>query len=202
MYDPIYKDSEWMNTPAHARMLEMFFQDSPIKIDWDFHGTQKVIDKKKLVLGAWAGPKRCPTHIMHEMGHLAEIDDKRILMNGWGLDMPLQYIPSRYSHMAPIPVTYQATFREVRVIAMAWQIQNLLGIEETPREALAAMKWMPDWCNLPCHRDDTRSLKDYDNDRYDFLEKYMMECINGKYTLNFFMYEWNRKNELLRKALS
>lgn len=213
MYDPVYKDSEWMHTPAHAQMLEMFFKDSPIQIDWEFHGTQKVIEYgseeqlcKQLVFGPWAGPKRCPTHVIHEMGHLAEIDDKRMLMTGWGLDMPLQYIPGRYSHMAAIPTTWKATQREVRVIAMAWQIQNLLGIKETPREALIAMKWMPDWCNIPARRydamDATWSYNDHENARYDVLEKYMMECVNGKYTLDFFMYEWKRKNELLRKALS
>lgn len=205
--DSMYKASEWMNTPIQGNLLEMFFKDSPIVIDWEFHGTQKIIYKnerpKQLVLGAWAGPRQCITHLMHEMAHLVEIDDKRILKHGWGLKTPEEYIPGRYGHFASIPVTAQPSLRECRVIAMQWQLQNYLGIEESPRDAISALKYMPDWCNIPHipYNEKYSNGIQVEESRYNFLEKNMLEYAAGKYTLKYFMEEWVRKNNLLRARL-
>lgn len=201
----IYKATKWMNSPQQERMLEEFFVGSPIQIEWDFHGTQKV-HNKTLIFGPWAGPAQCITHVMHEMAHLAEIDDARILEHGWGLRMPEVYIPGRYSHMAAVPTTYQASLRECRTIAMQWHLQNHLGIEETPREAITSLKWMPDYCNLPCRKYDGNtpgefSYAESEETRLAFLENKMIEYARDKYTLTFFMQEWVRKNELLKQAL-
>lgn len=196
----LYSSSEWINSPQHTQMLEMFFQNSPIKIDMEMHDTQRVIGKQ-LVLGPWAGPMQCITHIIHEMAHLAEIDDKRILKTGWGLQTPTQYIPGRYSYIAPMPTTCQPSEREARTIALQWQIQSMLGIQETPREALNSLKYLPDWCMIPYERTEGETMYEYDEKRYVYLENYMMQSIKEKYTLDFFMKEWKRKNELLKKAM-
>lgn len=201
----IYSSSKWMNSPQQEQLLETFFVGSPINIDWDFHGTQK-IHNNQLVFGPWAGPLQCITHVMHEMGHLAEIDDDRILKHGWGLTTPEQYIPGRYSHIASVPVTFQPSLRECRAIALQWHLQNFLGIEETPREAITALKWMPDYCNIPARKYSGTSPGEYsyaesEETRLLFLENKMLEYSRNKYTLTFFMEEWKRKNELLSKAL-
>jgi hypothetical protein len=197
-YESIYKDSDWM-TDSNRRLLEAtFFKDSPIRIEWDFHGTQRIDNEKYLCFGPWAGPERCPTNIIHEMAHLVEIDDARILQYGWGLTTPTQYIPGRYSHIASVPMTCQPTLRETRVITLAWQVQNMLGLMETPRQALGSLTFMPDWCNVPASRKET--IKDYDDSRFEYLESYMIKCMEEKYTVSFFMSEWKRKNELLRAA--
>lgn len=200
----LYSDSKWMNTPQQEQLLEVFFKDSPIAIDWDFHGTQKV-ESNKLIFGPWAGPERCITNLIHEMGHLAEIDDARILQHGWGLTTPELYIPGRYSHMAAVPKTWQPIQRECRVMAMQWHIQNLLGIEETPREVVKSLKWMPDWCNLPLRRYDGTTpgefpYAEYEESRLMFVENTMLEFSRGKFSLKFFREEWKRKNELLKQA--
>ena len=197
-----YTDSKWMNTPQQHQLLEVFFKDSPIRIDWDFHGTQKV-EGYKLIFGPWAGPERCITNIIHEMGHLAEIDDARILKVGWGLTTPEVYIPGRYARMAAVPTTWQPIKRECRVMAMQWLIQNFLGIEETPREVVKSLKWMPDWCNLPCRRYDGQvpgefSYAEYEEQRMTFVENTMLEYSRDKFTLDYFRAEWKRKNEMLR----
>lgn len=132
------------------------------------------------------------------MSHLVEIDDARILKPSWGLTTPTQYISGRYSYVASIPMTCQPSLRETRVIALAWQVQNMLGMEETPLEALSALYFMSDWCNIPASRKDT--VEDYKNSRFEYLESYMIKCMKEKYTLDFFMTEWKRKNKLLKLA--
>lgn len=206
--DPLYESSKWIDSPQQDQLLEIFFKDSPIQIDWAMHRTQKVVDDIQLILGTWAGPMQCITHIMHEMGHLAEIDDKRILKNSWGLDLPMEYISGRYSRICPVPKTYQATLRECRTIAMQWHIQNFLGIEETPREAIKALQFMPDHLNIPYTQYDANacriaspSLSDADESRFSFLENTMLGYARGQYTFAFFLEEWKRKNDLLRRAL-
>lgn len=200
-------DSIWMNSPIKDNLLEMFFTNSPIIIDYNFGGTQKIkydnddYEKpKQLVLGFAAGPLRCITHLIHEMAHLAEIDDARILRHGWGLTTPETYIPGRYARMAPVPNTYQPSLRECRVIAMQWQIQNYLGIEETPHNAIRALEFMSDWSNVPyiLLQDNYKLLN---NSRFDFLERTMLEYTRT-YTLSFFMKEWKRKVELLQNHLN
>lgn len=205
--DSMYKPSEWMNTPIQDNLLEMFFKDSPIIIDWDFKNTQRIEYQnkrpKQLVLGAWAGPKQCITHLMHEMAHLVEIDDKRILKYGWGLKTPEEYIPGRYGHFASMPVTYQPSLRECRVIAMQWQLQNYLGIEESPRDAISSLEYMPDWCNIPHlpYNEKYTNGAQVKESRLNFLERHMLQYAVEKYTFNFFMKEWIRKNDLLRNRL-
>lgn len=198
-YDPIYKDSQWMHTTAHHRLLETYFRDCPILLNWELHDTQRIIDGR-LVFGAWAGPLRCPTHIIHEMCHLVEIDDARILQTGWGLRMPQVYVPGRYSRMAPVPTTYQAALRETRVIALQHQLQNMLGFIISVREELSSLEGLPDWCNVPCgiNRDQKFTLEQVNQGRFQFLERYLNECMAGKYTLSFFHQEWERKLQLLR----
>jgi hypothetical protein len=85
---------------------------------------------------------------------------------------------------------------------MQWHLQNFLGIEETPREAISALKWMPDYCNIPYRKDGEEfTLAQADETRLSFLENKMLEYSRGKYTLSFFMEEWKRKNKLLTEAL-
>jgi hypothetical protein len=201
--DSLYKHSEWMGSPQQERMEGTFFQDSPIKIDWKMHDTQRIIDDKQLVFGGWAGPLCCITNVIHEMCHLVEIDDARILRNGWGLIMPEQYIPGRYSCMAPIPVTNKASLRETRVAALQYQVQNMLGIPTSIRDVILSFQFLPDFCNIPdgVDREKDFEYKEIDEGRYQYLERYLAECMGGKYTLTFFHQEWARKNQLLRKAL-
>lgn len=205
--DSMYQPTKWMSSPIKDNLVEMFFKDSPIIIDWDFKNTQRIEYQnerpKQLVLGVWAGPSQCIKHLMHEMAHLAEIDDKRILAYGWGLKTPETYIPGRYSHMAAEPVTCQPSLRECRVIAMQWQLQNYFGIEETPREAISSLQYMPDWCNIPHlpYNEKYSNRIQVEESRYNFLEQNMLQYAVEKFTLDFFMKEWVRKNKLLRNRL-
>lgn len=223
MSSSIYTKSKWINSSAHYALMDRFFKDSPIIVNFDFFNTQTVftpehphktlleeyqrttaIDgKPRLVFGAWAGPQCCITNVIHEMGHLVEIDDARILSYGWGLRMPQQYIPGRYARMCPIPTTYKATLREVRTMVLQWQVQNMLGIDETPREILQALKFMPDFGYIPHMLDDSKEheYKEYDEGRFDYLEK-QFHIYMETYTLAHFHTEWVRKNELLRQRLT
>jgi len=201
-------NSKWIGSPAHDVVMERYFPDDLINVQFDVEGMR--VKDNRLTLGMRAGPSRCLTNLIHEMCHLVEIDDARILSSGWGLTTPTQYIPGRYSHNAPIPVTWQPIKREVRVIAMQWQLETSIGVGLTKREALAAMEYMPDWCNVPDGRPDNYDEMEwqerdvirptFDETRFAHLEAYMNECIAGKWTLTFFNDEWKRKTELLRAA--
>lgn len=207
--------SKWMDSPIKDVLLERFFQDSPILIDekssqyilyegqsfdpddWNKGFQPEGAKPQQLVLGYRSGPEQCVCSLIHEMAHLAEIDDARILSQGWGLTTPEEYIPGRYSYIASVPNTYQPILRECRVIAMAWQLQNYLGIEETPSEAVSALYYMPDYCHIPVSAktfDLTKTL------RLEWIEKKMLEYCKT-YTLQYFFQEWNRKVELLRAHL-
>jgi len=197
--DSPYAKSEWMDSPQQQLLLDLYFKDSPIQIEWDFHGTQKVKDNK-LIFGPYAGPEACITSLIHEMAHLAEIDDARILKHNWGLTLPEQYIPGRYSRMAP--VTCQATFRECRVLAMQWHIQNSIGICIPRRQMVEVLQWMPDFCLVPrsitCKGNDLQSI---DNARFIFLEGVVHTYCKRGFGFKHFVTEWDRKNELLKQFL-
>jgi hypothetical protein len=195
-----YTSSKWMNSPEQEKLFNLFFKNSPIIIDLNYHGIQTVRGNK-LVFSAWAGPLQCITHIIHEMGHLIEIDDERVLKNNWGLVTPEVYIPGRYSRIASVPQTYQPSLRECRAIACQYHIQKMLGIDSSSSELVSALKWMPDWCNIPHsqdYEDEDFSLSKVDQDRLNLLEQKMLEYANYKYTLDFVLNEWKRKNNLLR----
>ena len=189
--------SKWINSPQQDLLLDTFFKDSPIKIDWKFYGTQKVVDNT-LILGSWAGPHQCLKSIIHEMAHLAEIDDARILTSGWGLNMPTTYIPGRYSRIVDAPLTYQGSLRECRVIAMQWHVQNMIELYESPADAVSSLQYMPDFYNLPIIP--SEDIEARDAHRMLFLENKMLEYSRDKYTLEFFLSEWKRKNDLLKAA--
>jgi len=198
----MYKDSQWWNTVQHQRLVDTYLKDSPIELNWEMHDTQQVKDNK-LIFGAWAGPLRCITHVIHEMCHLVEIDDARILEEGWGLRMPQVYIPGRYSRLAAVPATYQPSLRETRVAALQYHVQRYIGIPTTFRSVINSFQFLPDWCNIPHGIDldsNDYSYKDIDEARYQFLQNYLIQCMEGKYTLDFFHQEWKRKNQLLHES--
>jgi len=200
--------TKWVNSPQHQYILDTYFQDSPIRIGERAEGNP--VEDGILTLGMRAGPQICLTNLIHEMCHLVEIDDERMLISGWGLRTPEVYVPGRYSHMASVPISWQPIKREVRVIALQWQLQQSIGITGTKREALSAMEYMPDWCNVPCGRPENYDEMEWEErdvirptfteNRFALLEKYMDECIAGKYTLTFLNEEWKRKTDLLRRA--
>lgn len=191
--------SKWINSPQQDLLLDIFFKDSPIKIDWELSGSQRVIDNQ-LVLGSWAGPHQCLKVLIHEMGHLAEIDDARILSHGWGLVMPSTYLPGRYGRLVDVPLTIQGSLRECRAIAMQWHIQNMIGIHESPGDAISSLKFMPDFLNVNFeYFSDDYSKREME--RLLYLENKMLEYAREKYTLEYFMSEWTRKSNLLRAAL-
>lgn len=191
----VFTPTEWMNSPQQDQLMEIYFKDSPIVVDWDFHHSQKVEDGK-LVLGPWAGPSQCITNVIHEMGHLVEIDDARILAHGWGLHVPMTECLGREY---PNPVTPKACMREVRVFAMQWQLQNFLGIKTEIRELVRLNRFLPDFCFVP--KEGEQEGESYDEPRLRYLERRLLEYVKGKYTLEFFNREWSRKNELLRRSL-
>jgi hypothetical protein len=183
----MFKQSVWMESKQKDFILNKYFKDSSIVIDWKHEGQR--IDEHSLVLGGRAGYEVCLTNLIHEMGHLVEIDDARIMEYSWGLTLPEVYLPGRYSRMAPTPATTQACLRECRVIAMQWLLQNAIGITTSALEAVSSLQYMPDFFLAPGVSD---------QDKLDFLKEQMLEYAANKYTLEYFDTEWIRKVQLIK----
>jgi len=199
--ESIYKDSSHMTPEVVERLMGAYFQGVSIKVDWDFYATQKVnhetvewngkpYNRRTLVFGPWAGPRRCPTHVIHEMAHLAEINDRRILIHGWGLRLPEVYISAgQYSRMCCEPTTWQATQRETRVIAYQMGVEEEMGIGSSVEESVQSLVFMADWWLVPG--------KD-NKERLSFVAETVTE-LRKTFTLERFKAEWVRKNALLKK---
>lgn len=187
--------SIWVGSPQQYKLFDTFFAaNCPVIVEEDMEGQR--IEENRLYLGMRAGPSQCIRFLIHEMAHLVEIDDARMLVRGWGLHLPKIYIPGRYSHMVPVPITHQASLRECRVIALAWHLQNFLGIKESAREMVGSLEYMPDYENVVPY-ETGMSLNEIDNLRMNFLANKVIEYAN-KYSITFFVIEWFRKMELLK----
>lgn len=74
---------------------------------------QAVLDNI-IYVGDRAGPGRGIYNLCHEICHFVEIDDKRMMMPGWGIHAPTEYLFGRIIYE---PVTMQITEREMRACA-------------------------------------------------------------------------------------
>lgn len=188
--------SKWMNSSQQDQLLRTFFSENiPIKINFDYWSSYSGYDAKVLHLTSFAGPSQCITYAIHEMGHLIEIDDNRVFKRGWGLTTPELYISGRYSHMCPVPITWQPSQRECRVIAIQREIERSIGIETSDRDLISSLSFMCDWSNVPTGEYET--ILEADENRYNVLERYLNQ-VSEKYTIQYIMNEWNRKIELIR----
>jgi hypothetical protein len=119
------------------------------------------------------------------MGHFIEIDDGRILKNGWGFyyGKPVQILGRVYYE----PTSCKATLRECRAIAIQRKIEEVIGVEDNIQKSLSALIHVHDWHMVPGKNND---------ERFSYLIGYTNE-FSKTLSIENILKEWERKQELL-----
>jgi len=146
--------------------MHSMFGSERLEQDWLTHRVCAAWDDARS--GVRDGALRLGAHCMgvpmlvHEMGHLVEIDDRRATENDFGLRYKrvVRLPPTSYSSgIYPQPLTAQGVERECRVIAISVRILGAIGWPPEAQWAdmentIAALRHMDDWCNVPGRRSD------------------------------------------------
>ena len=171
------------------RIKSRYFDGTPVRLDWD---KVQEVDGRTLVLGAKAGPERSSKNLIHEMSHLVEIDDGRILEPGWGLRLPYYLLMGRWVNE---PNTTQATERELRVFAYQYNVLDHLGMRF--HNEVDALVHMPDF-PLVVERE-SEPKDSYPDRRLAAVHWFRSEVdrLRNVYTYGRFEKEWARKVQLL-----
>lgn len=131
-----------------------------VGVAWDDDGTRVVAGR--LLLGCYSTLTDEIGILVHEMGHLVEIDDRRATQENFGLRYKrvVRLPPTRYHHgLYAEPLTSQGVERECRVVAISTRILSALGWgEDAARDemekTLQAFRMLGDWYNIPGARTD------------------------------------------------
>jgi hypothetical protein len=104
--------------------------------------------KVALAIGCRAGPMDNISleNLSHECAHMVEIDERRSFCPSWGLKTrKVVCLGQEFDE----PLTWQPTQRECRVIAYQANFMEAMGYAFDVRDFASALRWMPDWCNVP-----------------------------------------------------
>jgi hypothetical protein len=184
-------DSFWTETEFNKKTYDSLIKRSKIKV---FQGEGQSVRNGKLLLGTKIGPNRHEiTALIHEISHLIEIDDERVLKQGWGFSYGVpQTIFGRVYYN---PTTYQASLRECRVIAIQHILQLSVGIETSLQEQLVVLEHMSDWSLIPT-KNKEYSIKEGFDQRISFLLDYTEKYLKTL-SLDNILNKWERKQSLL-----
>lgn len=175
---------------------------------------QAIADDSKLILGLRCGPLGFDIKsLIHEIAHFVEIDEKRMFLKGWGLNVPRKFIFNQY---CVDPRTNQATMRELRVGAIqmnillwlnekgyttfdsfpqdycAEYVTDLFSLDNEIQNFVKSMNWMPDWLMIPGKGDDGRKLWMTNK-----IKKFMKV-----YTIEWFLKRWENRCKLAKQKFS
>lgn len=124
-------------------ILMDWFLDRPVEAQFGVEG--QAVEDGQLILGLRLGPVRgsVESGLLHEMGHLLEINDARILRWGWGFYYgPEQEIMGR---TIAEPRTSQGVWRELKVIAYQKHLSDYYGMPLDLFRAVGALRFVPSW---------------------------------------------------------
>lgn len=193
----------YVTKKERTRVYDEFFADAAVRVDWDA-AAQSIDHEGNVVLGPWTGPEALISNLVHEMCHFVEIDERRMNVFGWGLDVPEIYIAG---HRCLEPQTCQATKRELRVMAFQANVLEYIGFPRSVRTLVRPLDWMPDFVFVPI--EDGSSA--YGEDRthklsYAEITKSQLrwcakevEALRETFTTERFLSEWKRRNDVLKQ---
>lgn len=204
MHSDYLKDRVTRN--QRNRVFEEFFVNAGVKIDWTPSPAQRIDEAGRVVLSPWAGPEATISNLVHEMSHFVEIDEPRMTEFGWGLRVPEIRIADR---ICLEPTTCQATERELRVMAFQANVLDYLGFPRSVCDIVEALDWMPDWVFIPIE-DGSSAFGDDRTHKLPYNEvtksqkrwcAKQVEALRSTFTLERFIAEWTRRNELIKQNL-
>jgi len=146
----------------------------------------------RMILGAKAGPGVDPSNLLHEMAHFIEIDDARCCVRGWGLLTGFDEEPV---------ITYQATERELRVIAIQKLLGEHFGVEADIPKTISSMTFMPDWWNYRSLLTADQKIKFGSKAWHALLTNHMMQNY-AALEISQLRAEWDRKCQIVAARMS
>jgi hypothetical protein len=119
----------------------------PLEVDVNVNGQD--IRNGRVVVGCKAGPLVAISHLLHEVCHFIEIDNRRVLKWGWGLKYgktvpnpyPTAYAPSYFQEFR----TDQHIQRETRVWAMQYVLSKSVNVEVDAYNLAGSAKYLPEF---------------------------------------------------------
>jgi len=176
-------------TDKEAQWITNFL--APIEYDPKLQG--QTVFKKKIKIGPWAGPEATLSNVLHEISHFVEIDESRMVKDGWGLKYP------RPQHLlGQTFIEFQKPYhieRERRVWAFQLNLHHKFGIDEGV-EDFADAAWFLDGFGymIEEHRGKTTTQQ-----KMCFAKSIEKLAEETQYSFESFLSEFNRRKNLLIK---
>lgn len=175
---------------ALDKIQKEYFIHPCMRIEQSLQGMQVrvgVDDKKRvMVFGCRAGPELNITHLVHEMSHFVEADEKKMSSHAFGMKVPTSNIFGCIEF-----TTAKHWYRELRVAAYQYHFTNqFLKQKTTFEEVVSAFIYLPDpWLFCKSFKDDVILAKC----------KRVVEKYSQTYTFEKFNEEWFKRIEMVKK---
>lgn len=187
-----------------------FFVGNPVVIDIELEG-QRLDDQRNIILGCRAGPSLGVDSLLHEMAHLAQLEEKRIAKRpfyNWDFDYGKHWeISGQSGYEAQ---TDQSVLRERDVWAYQFSLLKHYGIsckddhhdeEESEIYALVSSVVYMEAFFLYCKKVVPQEIEDY-KEREELgiqhLAKEVESLSQSVFAYEKFCEEWNKRMELLK----
>jgi hypothetical protein len=120
---------------------------NPVKIGQRFEG-QGITKGNAYLLGCYAGPDQNVEYLLHEMAHLSEREEDKVIKRpyqSWGFSQGKYWeVPGYGSGWEP--QTEQSVLREARVWAFQANLQQELNMKVDVEDLVASAVYLPAYC--------------------------------------------------------
>lgn len=159
------------------------------------------VQKKGLVMGTRAGPSYDADFLCHEMAHMIEATDSRVLRPAWGM---------RYRTVVEIngvlyedPITPQGCFREIRTFGIQQVLCEMLGVVSEPHGSLLQyqLDYIPFLVELGLDASSTESLEFRAREKLaEDVANHLIALEAQKWSRERVWQEWHRKASVVEEA--
>lgn len=192
MFDPATPDQ----IKLFRSIKDRWFTGNPVKLSINFEG-QGITPLGHYQLGGRAGPAIDPEHVLHEMAHLVELEQDRLLARptgGWGLRHGKAWQIGDRSGF--YPQTTQQVDREARVWAYQASLMRELDLPMRFDKLVVSAVYLPAFSNCRYFRGAFRT----ERQTLAALARRVSHLHGSTHTFEKWEQEWNRRMELLRNA--
>lgn len=183
--------------PLFKRLQKLFFKDNTVIIKIRKEGQS--LYGNKFVLGCRAGPQINITNLFHEMAHLAEREEDKLLQKpsyAWGFSFGKPWEIGNFSGFEPS--TDASVRREIRVWAYQWSLQRQFGIKDSIYNTIRPIVYLPAFVYY--HRSNGKNGQYHLSDQC----KIKIACLEAQelskkdFSYSNFVNAWQTRMELLK----
>lgn len=177
---------EYESTIDEYPKLDKLIDGKALRVEDRLEGQN--VEERCVILGMRAGPEMSVDNVCHELAHFIEIDEGRMATLNWGLNYGTE-IPGFATREFQ---TGDHIWREIRVWAIQWHLQQFIGKPRTFDELGKIGFWLPDrWTAFP---DDVDWSKRDESNRW-FAEQIKREA--DKRDIDSILTELERRRSIL-----